>query len=994
MDFLCEMDAYDYTVSTSLPSSPPTSDNLTPKREKDKISIKSLKQARSLSDIAWYLSGNSTKSGGEEGWLKVETKGERQGIVSRGNKALSGDVEVINTRYGVGRVLARRWDGVTELHLKYGTAYIHEFQPQDFGYNQVLCHRSTHIQTLYGPGEVLGGGANGILKIRLSFATAYLPQHLAKFDVAPSKQEKDLTCSKKTAGVYRGSGSPRPLSTPVAAAAQGNKRKGNGQRGRMIPRKKREVRVRSLLNTLIVPKDVSTPTTKLTHQIKNVPLHHRMEVKAKERKSDSLASHMAEDGKNLVGRDSGGSFSGGRSPENGEDSLNAITKALTGESIFGAIDAFLKQADDVSDQKVKSKAKEAGENLLRSVEKALATDDAYRSLTETVSHVGTLVQTLGVSVDAFQKNGVAALDQVENVVDGFINNVNSEGTVEATEAILTKSQTLLESPSISTASKFPGILGVKEEGKYSDPLGEKSEGLGRCEDWGEESENLNLESGNFVTASPHWEAKSADGPQGSPMKKKIETGNEVIGNGNEGRKKVIQEMLGSLKSNLKVQHRIIQRTARKVLESKALNSINVLLNDKEFEKKTREITSKGISALTGVKMGDNSQSLERISESKIKELHSELLGIASDILGFSPTSSPAINDENPDIPVSNRPPGENPTEIPGANGSSEVIVDPSSVESPGNTVNPGSPIMEEVREEKVKRNARVSERQIASRLEGAGVCGGQKKPEGVCGEQKKPEGEEGRTVTLENVEELRCQMFNMIKSKYGEWGPGIRKAISVLSDKEKYFRWIQTWTKVARDSKDKNESITLAVFMSGLSTLCVDFLKSYLPTLHFEPFEGLSEQKDVWYRISRLSLKGLQLNEEAVHSELVGRQVTIRVWDISCDIKDLGWEFRQCRFPYVTGKGSADAKLTGGSFTLCLRIEDGEEDTPLFTLREKYLSVENLAITVTAGGTWMSWFANTVAWLFGHIIKQYIVYNINWALDSQIDPFVVSVILP
>eukprot|EP00954_Amorphochlora_amoebiformis_P000738 57639-Amorphochlora_amoeboformis.AAC.1 len=308
MDFLCEMDAYDYTVSTSLPSSPPTSDNLTPKREKDKISIKSLKQARSLSDIAWYLSGNSTKSGGEEGWLKVETKGERQGIVSRGNKALSGDVEVINTRYGVGR---------------------------DFGYNQVLCHRSTHIQTLYGPGEVrhsdppfqvLGGGANGILKIRLSFATAYLPQHLAKFDVAPSKQEKDLTCSKKTAGVYRGSGSPRPLSTPVAAAAQGNKRKGNGQRGRMIPRKKREVRVRSLLNTLIVPKDVSTPTTKLTHQIKNVPLHHRMEVKAKERKSDSLASHMAEDGKNLVGRDSGGSFSGGRSPENGEDSLNAITK--------------------------------------------------------------------------------------------------------------------------------------------------------------------------------------------------------------------------------------------------------------------------------------------------------------------------------------------------------------------------------------------------------------------------------------------------------------------------------------------------------------------------------------------------------------------------------------------------------------------------------------------------------------------------------------------
>eukprot|EP00954_Amorphochlora_amoebiformis_P012006 938048-Amorphochlora_amoeboformis.AAC.1 len=162
-------------------------------------------------------------------------------------------------------------------------------------------------------------------------------------------------------------------------------------------------------------------------------------------------------------------------------------------------------------------------------------------------------------------------------------------------------------------------------------------------------------------------------------------------------------------------------------------------------------------------MGDNSQSLERISESKIKEvkitaqphiylnhpnsniqLHSELLGIASDILGFSPTSSPAINDENPDIPVSNRPPGENPTEIPGANGSSEVIVDPSSVESPGNTVNPGSPIMEEVREEKVKRNARVSERQIASRLEGAGVCGGQKKPEGVCGEQKKPEGVRSR----------------------------------------------------------------------------------------------------------------------------------------------------------------------------------------------------------------------------------------------------------
>jgi len=355
------------------------------------------------------------------------------------------------------------------------------------------------------------------------------------------------------------------------------------------------------------------------------------------------------------------------------------------------------------------------------------------------------------------------------------------------------------------------------------------------------------------------------------------------------------------------------------------------------------------------------------------------------------------------------------------------------------------------------------------------------------------------------------------------------------------------------------------MFMAMIRSAATNFVRSYLPKVKFRTIEGLSQNGEWQYKITRLSLRKLKIPKEKVTSSFEGKTLSVRIRGVECDVRNLGWEFRQCRFPYVTAEGTADAKIKGLSFTVSLRlttdgspttanaatttttnknnkkgnksdciagigelsmsqnpkilqqeekeVEDaivlqqgnhlqgqrerqprsnlpddlkrrqrrtttttsssstnpidddpstirgtadhgarpgslsppaakaektaGDESSsssssssmitstaasaaaavkkwvkfgsskspllaalltspqpsspPLFDLLHKKLDIETLEMDITTGGSWTSWVANSVAWMFADIIKNYIVYQINYALDLQIEGLVNTV---
>mmetsp|Transcript_6998 Transcript_6998/g.11048 ORF Transcript_6998/g.11048 Transcript_6998/m.11048 type:complete len:254 (-) Transcript_6998:1004-1765(-) len=118
------------------------------------------------------------------------------------------------------------------------------------------------------------------------------------------------------------------------------------------------------------------------------------------------------------------------------------------------------------------------------------------------------------------------------------------------------------------------------------------------------------------------------------------------------------------------------------------------------------------------------------------------------------------------------------------------------------------------------------------------------------------------------------------------------------------------------------------MFMAMIRSAATNFVRSYLPKVKFRTIEGLSQNGEWQYKITRLSLRKLKIPKEKVTSSFEGKTLSVRIRGVECDVRNLGWEFRQCRFPYVTAEGTADAKIKGLSFTVSLRLTtDGSPTT-------------------------------------------------------------------
>eukprot|EP00472_Partenskyella_glossopodia_P002911 CAMPEP_0197522224 /NCGR_PEP_ID=MMETSP1318-20131121/7401_1 /TAXON_ID=552666 /ORGANISM="Partenskyella glossopodia, Strain RCC365" /LENGTH=1086 /DNA_ID=CAMNT_0043074525 /DNA_START=219 /DNA_END=3479 /DNA_ORIENTATION=+ len=869
--------------------------------------------------------------------------------------------EAASTRYGPGRVLCRRWDGVTEVYLRFGVAYIHESNlteicpfnpfpprlliselsstyndPEVEGHFQLpppllRGHRSLSVVTPYGPGEVRGGRANGIIKVELSFGTCFLDQTLVKFDV-PQPRERDAAPyavgNSKLAVTCR-----RPAG---AAPAHAHMQQGKTKK----KRRTREKRVRSLLNGVLQSR---ARRAKLDIEGKAVPVDTEAEG---ERGEETKVA---------------GDYCGL------DDSMQSVTKALTGESIEASIDKFLNEAQSLPiSETVKSTLLERGRSLKRQAGKALANEDVYMSLSNTVSTLASLIQNLSDNVESLHTSVPTALDSIGTIIDQVSTNEAADAT-----SLFIESQFSKSSPNLNSVA-------------FED----------------DDSTSSSSASGRDCSSS-----SSND----DSKHKRVGSFRSLVSA--EKTRPVIGKVFRKLKNNLQKQHKIIQRTARRIMGSDALKSVHGFIADPQVEATIKELTSKGISALTGFKASASGAGVVQLSDESIAQIHRDLLTAALRIL------------RNANFGGSGREEGCNDDDG-GGNADNDNVDDD-------------------------RRNADRKERDSGDcdRIQGSGVSKDSKST-GSSGSSIKSHEQSGGILSPRKLEMLRKELIATIVShcegtkKVGHSEEGeavsaaaadasastaalevqcaelagnnvelmVKRAISVLRDKKKYTRWVSSLVSTINNvvGSDSGESIMHAVKAGQLSAeaalvkmigkLAFDFLGEYLPSIQFGPIEGISENKEWWYRITRLSLAGLRMRRESVSSHFVGQSVGVNIWDLDCDIKNLGWEFRQCRFPYVTAQGTASSIMKGGSFSLSLilnhpreeaKLDGGEEgEQPLFSLGDKKLLIQQLDLTVTAGGSFTSWMANTMAWMFADIIKEYIVYNIDYAIDKQIGKFV------
>ena len=92
----------------------------------------------------------------------------------------------VDTPYGRGRVLGRRWDNIVEVALDgfHATMYIHESRT-----DPTEPSASTWVHTRYGEGEIVGGNASGMVAVALSFGpvTAFMHGSLCYTKRGPSQ---------------------------------------------------------------------------------------------------------------------------------------------------------------------------------------------------------------------------------------------------------------------------------------------------------------------------------------------------------------------------------------------------------------------------------------------------------------------------------------------------------------------------------------------------------------------------------------------------------------------------------------------------------------------------------------------------------------------------------------------------------------------------------------------------------------------------------------
>ncbi|CAD7955699.1 unnamed protein product, partial [Amoebophrya sp. A120] len=112
-------------------------------------------------------------------------------------------------------------------------------------------------------------------------------------------------------------------------------------------------------------------------------------------------------------------------------------------------------------------------------------------------------------------------------------------------------------------------------------------------------------------------------------------------------------------------------------------------------------------------------------------------------------------------------------------------------------------------------------------------------------------------------------------------------------------------------------------FLNEILDAAVDLLMSFLPNIRIAELGGESE--DLVYELENLDLAGFKLKKECVKLELNTtpgdpRLLNFELWDMSCQIQDLRFKYKQKKFPFLRGHGLAFAFAGDVSLQLCFSV--------------------------------------------------------------------------
>eukprot|EP00392_Amoebophrya_sp_AT5.2_P011347 g11424.t1 len=180
------------------------------------------------------------------------------------------------------------------------------------------------------------------------------------------------------------------------------------------------------------------------------------------------------------------------------------------------------------------------------------------------------------------------------------------------------------------------------------------------------------------------------------------------------------------------------------------------------------------------------------------------------------------------------------------------------------------------------------------------------------------------------------------------------------------------------------------VLLNQILDAAIDLLMGLLPNIRIAELGGESE--DLIYELENLDLAGFKLKKECVKLELNTkpgdpRLLDFHLWDMSCQIQDLRFKYKQKKFPFLRGHGLAFAFAGAVSLRLCFDVK-WEQDVgwhPELVMSKAEMLIGELKIHVEE--TRFAWLYNILSRLFASLIQTIVVAKIQEALTKHVDQF-------
>jgi len=115
-------------------------------------------------------------------------------------------------------------------------------------------------------------------------------------------------------------------------------------------------------------------------------------------------------------------------------------------------------------------------------------------------------------------------------------------------------------------------------------------------------------------------------------------------------------------------------------------------------------------------------------------------------------------------------------------------------------------------------------------------------------------------------------------------------------------------------------------FFTKIKDAALDFLLQYLPRIEVPTIKNSAEGYE--YSLSHIDLGGFRVDSKNLKVVLDEEAMKLHIdaCEISCEMKEIEWEFSKQTFPWAKGGGTADAVASGLVFSMSLKLSGWKDD--------------------------------------------------------------------